>query len=77
VGFAYAATYYRPDGNPVNEWGVTAGTGIPFSGEARLNVGVEYAHRGEAHQSLVTDNIIRVLLSLTISEEWFVRPEEE
>jgi hypothetical protein len=77
VGFAYAATYYRPDGNPVNEWGVTAGTGIPFSGDARLNMSVEYAHRAGAHQSLITDNIIRVLLSLTISEEWFVRPEEE
>jgi hypothetical protein len=77
LGFAYTATYYRPDGDPVNEWGITAGAGIPFSGEARINLGVEYAHRSGANTHRITDNIIRVLLSINISEEWFVRPEEE
>jgi long-subunit fatty acid transport protein len=77
LGFAYNATYYRPDGDPINEWTVTAGAGIPFSGDARLNLGVEYAHRAGTDRSLITDNIIRVVLSINISEEWFVRPEEE
>jgi hypothetical protein len=77
LGFAYTATYYRPDGDPVNEWGVSAGAGIPFSGDARMNLALEYAHRAGTDRSPITDNILRVVLSINISEEWFVRPEEE
>jgi hypothetical protein len=77
LGFSWTATYYNPDGNPVHEWAVTAGTGIPFAGDARLDLGVEYARRSARDEGLITDSIIRVFLSLHISEAWFVRTEEE
>jgi hypothetical protein len=77
LGSSYTATYYSPDGNPVNEWGVTGGASIPFAGDALLNLGVEYAHRSVPDQSLITDNIIRVLLSINIGEGWFNRPDDE
>lgn len=77
LGFAWNATYYRPDGNPVNEWSVTAGAGIPFGGDARLNLALEYARRGSTDNGQIGDSIIRVLLSLNISEQWFVRYEED
>jgi len=77
LGFAWNATYYRPDGRAVDEWAVTAGAGIPFTVDARLNIALEYAHRGTTANGLISDKIFRVLLSLNIGEQWFVRSAEE
>lgn len=77
AGFTWHASSYRPDGRPVNEWAVAAGAGFPFGGDSRLNLAVEYARRGSTGDGLIRDSILRVLLSLNISELWFVRPEEE
>ncbi len=77
LGFSYNATYYKIFGEPINEWSVTGGFTFPLVGENRLNVGIEYAERGIKKNFLVKDNILRVSLSLTIVEPWFVRIEEE
>ena len=77
LGFFYHATYYRINNEPINEWGVTGGLGIPMSRDARLNVGLEYSTRGTTNNSLVKDNIVRLSLSLNIGEIWFARYEEE
>ncbi len=77
LGFTYNATYVQVDNHPVNAWGITAGLGLPFSGESRMNIGFEYGRRGTTENGLIRDNIFRVNLSLTISELWFVRYEEE
>lgn len=87
LGFSYAATYFQIFGEPINEWAFTGGFGIPIIGETRLNVGIEYAQRGNKTTSIVSgntvnlvkDSILRVMFSLSISdlEPWFVRREEE
>jgi hypothetical protein len=77
LGFSYNATYYRINGEPINEWAVTGGFTMPVAGETRLNVGIEYAQRGKKAANLVKDNIVRVSLSLNIVEPWFVQFEEE
>ncbi len=85
LGFSYSATYFKIYGEPINEWAVTGGFAMPVSGETRLNVGIEYAERGAKTSvnfnnkaiNLVKDNILRVTLSLSIVEPWFVRYEEE
>ncbi|MBI5471793.1 MAG: hypothetical protein HY961_05560 [Ignavibacteriae bacterium] len=77
VGFSYNATYYKIFGEPINEWSVTGGFTFPLVGENRLNVGIEYGERGIKKNVLVKDNIVRVSMSLTIAEPWFIRMEEE
>lgn len=86
LGFSYNQTYYTIFGEPINEWAATAGFTMPVAGETRMTIGVEYAQRGTKAQvtlpnasltNLVRDNIIRVSLSLSIGELWFVRYEEE
>lgn len=77
LGFFYNATYYRVNGEPINQWGITGGFAIPISGETRLNVGLEYGSRGTTRSHLIKDNIYRMSFSLNINELWFIRYEEE
>lgn len=77
AGFYYHSTYYQPNGEPINEWGVTAGAGFPFSGESHLNFALEYARRGTTANGLVQDNIFRLSASLNIGALWFVQYPEE
>ncbi len=77
LGFLYQSTYYNPNGEPINAWAATAGVGIPVSMETYLNLAVEYGTRGTLNQGLILDKIFKFSASLTISERWFVRPEED
>ena len=77
LGAYYNATYYYINGHGINEWGLTAGLGLPLSGETRLNVGLEYGGRGVVTNSLIKDKILRLSFSLNISELWFIRYEED
>jgi hypothetical protein len=77
LGAYYEATYYQPKGEPINEWGVTAGAAFPFSGESRLNVALEYARRGTTGMGLIEDTIVRLHASINIGALWFVQYPEE
>lgn len=77
LGFVYHQTYYQPNGQPIDAWSATAGLGIPLSADTRLNLAVEYGSRGTTSNNLIKDTILRFSASLTISEPWFVRYEEE
>jgi hypothetical protein len=76
-GTYYHATYAAPNGHPVNEWGVTAGVGLPVSGDTRVNLALEYARRGSTDNGLIRDNVLRLTASLNIGTLWFVRYEED
>jgi hypothetical protein len=77
LGAYFAATYFQPNGEPINEWGVTAGAGVPFSGDSRLNLALEYAQRGTTGKGLVKDQIIRFSASVSIGALWFVQYPED
>jgi long-subunit fatty acid transport protein len=77
LGAVYHQTYVAPNGDPINAWAVTAGLGIPVSADTRLNLAIEYGSRGTTEKSMIRDNIIRFSASLTISELWFHRFEED
>jgi hypothetical protein len=77
LGFSYNATYYKVNGEPINQWGITGGFAIPISGETRLNIALEYGSRGTTRSNLIKDGIYRVSFSLNINELWFIRYDEE
>ncbi len=77
LGFLYDELYYKPSGQAINAWAVTAGLGLPLSADTRLNLAVEYGSRGTVSNNLIKDTIIRFSAALTISEPWFVRYEED
>ncbi len=77
LGFYFISTYYKINGEPINEWGVTGGFGMPLTRSTRLNVGIEYGQRGTTSHNLIKDNIFRISLSLNVGELWFVLFEDE
>jgi len=76
-GVAYESTYYSPNGLGIDAWAVTAGLGLPVSSDARLNLAIEYGSRGTIDNGLIKDNILRFSASLSISELWYQRPDED
>ena len=77
LGAFYHATYYQVNNEPINEWGITGGLGLPMSRDARLTMSLEYSNRGTANNGLIKENIIRLSISLNIGELWFSRYEED
>ena len=77
AGFYYNATSYIFNGTPINEVFVTGGVGIPIGPDARLNVGLQLGTRGTTSNNLQRDTVFRLSLSLSASEVWFLRIEEE
>jgi hypothetical protein len=77
IGTYYHETYYVVNGHPINEWGLTAGFGIPFSGENRINIAFEHGQRGSTAYGLLEESIFRFSFGVTISETWFLTFDEE
>jgi hypothetical protein len=77
VGFSSNRTYYRVNGEDINEWAVTGGVGVPLSGDTQLNIALAYGGRGVTSNNLLKENIFRLTCSLNVGELWFTRFEEE
>ena len=77
AGFYYNSTYYRINNKPIDEWFVTGGVGVPIGADARINIGLHVGFRGAASDNLQRDTIVRLTLSLSASEAWFIKLEEE
>jgi hypothetical protein len=77
AGFTHNTTYYKPNGNGINEWFITAGATVPFVMDNWLAFAFEYGKRGTTEFGLLRDTFFRVHFSLNISETWFVTSEDE
>jgi hypothetical protein len=77
AGIYYDATYYRIKGVAINELGVSMGYSLPVFNDSRLGIAAEYGFRGTTDQQLQKDRILRISLTMTIGEIWFVKPTEE
>ncbi len=77
AGMFVDASYFKINGESINELGVTGGLGLPIIGETRLNVAAEYSFRGTTNLGLQKDKILRLSFTLSGSERWFIPAEEE
>ena len=81
IGSYMNASYVKVSNEPINEYFVTGGVGLPIffipTSEARLNVSLEYGIRGTTSNGLQKDSITRLTISLSGSDTWFVPPEIE
>lgn len=76
-GLFYDASYYAIGGTGVNEFGLTAGFGIPITAQTKLNLAASYSFRGSTDNGMQQDRILRLSFGVTVGELWFVRHEEE
>ncbi len=77
IGSYYHQTYYVVNGEGIDEWGATAGLGIPFSGENRINFSLEYGERGRTENNLIKEKIFRLTVGISLSEIWFQSYDDE
>ncbi|MDD8017285.1 MAG: hypothetical protein PHP42_02810 [Bacteroidota bacterium] len=77
IGGYYDQTNLKINGQSINGIFGTAGIGFPFSGDSRLNIGIEYGIRGTRTASLIEENIFRMTFSLSASETMFIQPPVE
>jgi hypothetical protein len=76
-GFYYNATSYIFNGTPINEVFVTGGLGIPIGPEARMDVNLHLGSRGTTSNNLQRDTILRLTVSVSAAEVWFMKVEDE
>jgi hypothetical protein len=75
-GGYYNKLNYKIQNNDIDEVGFSIGMGIPLSRISLLNTSFTYGWRGSKNDNLILENFFKVHISLSVSELWFVSPEE-
>jgi hypothetical protein len=75
AGISYHSTYITVGTESVDELLVAGGLGLPIGPNSRLNLGLQVGTRGPAN--VQRDTIVRLSLTLSGSEAWFIRFEED
>lgn len=75
IGFSYQPYYsLDPDGNTLNEYWFTFGLGFPFfMNAAQVDMAVSFGKRGSIADNELSENLIRLSLTVSGSEKWFIR----
>lgn len=73
AGLRYEKTGLVVNGESINDMGVSLGLGLPLLGGSNLNIGAEYGQRGTTTANLVKENYFNIMVSLSISDRWFVK----
>jgi len=77
AGAYYHASYLQLKGHGIDEYGLTAGLGLPIGPDAKLNLGIQLGQRGTTSGGLQQDTILRFSVGISASEIWFLRLEED
>jgi hypothetical protein len=62
-------------GTNINQFSVYAGCSLPIGYENSIDLGLQYGIRGTNDNFLLKENIFKFIVSLSIGEIWFLRPE--
>lgn len=74
-GISYHSTYVNVGTESVYALLVSGGVGLPIGPNSKLNLGLQAGRRGTT--SLQRDTIVRLSFTLSASEAWFIRFEED
>tara|TARA_B100001093_G_scaffold142466_1_gene134947 strand:+ start:351 stop:1607 length:1257 start_codon:yes stop_codon:yes gene_type:complete len=58
---------------PIDEFGINFGLGLPFLGFQNINLGFELGKRGTKNAGLIEENFYSIRLGLTLNDRWFVK----
>ena len=73
-GFSFSQLNVTVDGNPVYEYGISAGLSLPIRKHRnRIDIAFEFGQRGDAQSADLKEKFFGISLSLLSSERWFVR----
>ena len=71
-GIYYENTGLEIKTEPINEFGITFGVGLPIGGFAsNANIGFEIGRKGTREQNLILENFFNLHISLSLNDRWF------
>ena len=72
-GFRYSNSFLELRGQPINEFGISFGFGLPLPRtRSTINLSAEIGTRGTKNENLIKENYVRFTLGLSIFERWFI-----
>jgi hypothetical protein len=77
AGFYFNSSYLQINNQAINGMFATAGLGLPIGPDSRLNLGLQAGVNGTTQNNLQKDTIVRLTASISASELWFIRTEED
>ena len=76
AGVFYGQMNFLANGQPVNEYGLSVGLGLPISrGGSRMDVAFQAGKRGDIVINGLSEMFFRLNFSISASELWFVRDD--
>jgi len=74
AGFRYDETGLIVNEEPINEFGMSFGLGIPIGTFfSNANLGIELGQRGTKDSGLVQENYLRLSIGLSLNDKWFTK----
>jgi len=72
LGAYYNNSFLHLDGEPINDFGITFGVGLPVpQSRSTFNIAFELGKRGTTKNNLILENHLAITFSLTMYELWF------
>lgn len=74
-GAFYSKPYYKiKDSRAANEYGITAGLGLPLPRtRSMLSLSAQYVKTEGTQKAFLTENTLRICIGLTFNERWFFK----
>ncbi|HET7361422.1 MAG TPA: hypothetical protein VFI78_05760 [Salinimicrobium sp.] len=72
-GFRMEETGLSLQGEPIKEFGISFGVGLPVKGFSNINLGIEYGQRGTTSSDLIQEDFLNLSISLSLNDKWFLQ----
>lgn len=76
AGLSYEQTQYLINDKGINEYSVSGGISLPISQANTLDLGLRYAMRGTSNPGLFKENTLKLYLTFSLGDIWFIREEK-
>jgi len=74
AGIRFEETGLQINNEAINEFGISFGVGLPASNNfSNANLGIEYGQRGTTNSGLIKENFLKLSISLSLNDKWFVQ----
>lgn len=73
VGARFEKTGLVLNNQPIEDFGITFGLGLPVGGLSKINIGVELGQLGTLDGGLIKENYANIMLGFSLSDVWFIK----
>ena len=73
VGARFEKTGLVLNNQPIEDFGITVGLGLPVGGLSKINIGVELGQLGTLNGGLIKENYANIMLGFSLSDIWFIK----